>query len=249
MKDEGSGRPQRADILPSEAGILVRDTLRAARHTLSVGRMRLESSPVPGGDIASGILSRVANRAEGEARRIIGVAVPRREDRTPSAARLLQAMLHTGGSPPSPERITFVRSAYRTLREALALMGARKSLVLESAIEAALAATLPKAELLPASEDIPARFAHQLISRGAVSHVVFDGDGAASSSAAEIGRQACFALGLAITAELGDPVLPDEAGPLMAAACAMTRALGPEVAAAVHPEDFAALYRSYGPHV
>jgi hypothetical protein len=139
-----------SDKLKGEAGLVVRDALRAARHAVSLGRRRYRSvrERHTGSGPTAGVLEGVDRLAEGAldtAARVAHAAfelVARRERvRLPAPA---DVFLHPSPELRSDPKIIFAHAAYDFLRRSLHLLGAPKRWVMETRIEAALSRRLKK---------------------------------------------------------------------------------------------------------
>jgi len=239
--------------LKGEAGLVVRDSLRAARHAFAVSRqfaanvdpIRLERfSLLKNAD-------RLADRAVVTASRLAQTALDMIESRrplrlpaspTPFIAEEISADLS----------IAFTHACYEALRRALAEIGSPDALVMETRIEGAFGAAREEAiERDGDAAAFAAALAWSLLQRKAIMHLARFGATSATTPVGADGAalRACFALGLAIAAAHAQRTEEDEADSILHAACEMTLALDDELATVTSQGDLERLIRSYAPHV
>lgn len=229
------------------ATLPLKDALRLLRHTMRVGRARLGEPPTPVPPPVDMVARRVLDEVDHVAGQINALA-----------AGLSHRLLDAGPVERSPTleeivaradpALSFAAAAYRGTTRALRLLGACDGLVSETraaeAFHAALQETGPgdRYALAAAIADGFGR-RHVVVNVLALPETAPEG-----LSDVEIGRLAIFAVMLWLLADR----LPEDEDPdgLLAAACAMARALSGELSRAGWTrEAVGALLRAYAEHI
>lgn len=229
------------------ATLPIKDALRMLRHTMRIGRARLGEPPAPMPGPVDTVARRVLDEVDHVAGQINAVAAGlshRLLDAEPVArSPTLEEIV--GRTDPA---VTFAAAAYRGTTRALRLLGACDGLVSETraaeAFRAALRETGPGDRYA-----LAAAIAHGFGRRHVVINVLALPETAPEGlSGVEIGRLAVFAVMLWLLADR----LPEDEDPdgLLAAACAMARALSDDLARAGWTrEAIGALLRAYADHI